>query len=244
METRDIALLATCSIFSHTELGRLANLLRTARYQEHRFPRDSLILMQGCIYTNLYILAAGTAFAEMSDDEGRTLRVESFSPVEALATAILFSDRPMLPVSVGAQTECRIFAFPKKEIIRLAMAEASIMEALLADAGNRLSFLTERLRLSRFASLRQRIAHWLLRALSEQRSLSPAAEEKTLQHAVRVVPSYEKLADLMGVARPSLSRELARMRAEGILATRGRTIVILNLEQLRALRRGEEEPSD
>lgn len=243
MHSSDIARLGTAALFKATDIERLAELFRTARWQELRFQKGQLILLQGCIYTSLHILIEGNAWAEMSDEEGHCIRVETFSPVEALATAVLFSTRPVLPVTVGAQTDCRIIAFPKSEILNFCMKEPSILEACLADAGSRIQFLSERLQMMEFATLRERIVHWLIKqAYKSQGSLAnfnvggPANPKRV---DVRIEPSFEKLADVMGVARPSLSRELGNMRREGLIQVSGRTITVFDIEELKSVRKAE-----
>jgi len=231
MHEKDIATLATCSLFKGIPIERFATLLNAARYQDHRYPKGSLILLQGCIYTSLFILVEGSAFAEMSDDEGRCMRVETFVPVQALASAILFAPHPILPVTVGAQSECRVLSIPKTELLNLCMADKTILEALLSESGSRIQFLSERLRLTQFATLRQRIADWLLRKVLVTARLSPNQDLR-----VKAEPTFEKIADLMGVARPSLSRELSRMKQEGLLDIEGKTIVIKNLKALKQIR--------
>lgn len=42
----------------------------------------------------------------------------------------------------------------------------------------------------------------------------------------------EEMADYMGVARPSLSRELGAMQNEGIIALHGRAIEVVDQERL------------
>lgn len=237
MNDRDIAKLATCSLFSAISVERFAGLIRTTRWQDHRYPKGSLILLQGCVYSSLYILIDGTAYAEMSDDEGRCMRVETFAPVEALASAVLFAPKPILPVTVGAQGECRIISFPKEELLRLCMSDKSILEAFLAESGTRIQFLSERLRLTRFATLRQRIADWLVR---KAQSSLPLQSEEDIR--IKAEPTFEKIADLMGVARPSLSRELSRMKQEGLIDIEGRNIFIKNVESLRRLRGSKTHP--
>ncbi len=272
MDTRDIAKLATCSLFRAIPVERFAELMRTAKWQDHRYPKDSLILLQGCMYASLYILLEGAAYAEMSDDEGRCMRMETFAPVEALASAVLFAPKPVLPVTVGAQTECRVISIPREELLRLCMSDKAILEACLSESGQRIQFLSERLRLTRFATLRQRIADWLLRkAQAGAIAAGPTANAGTKKGAtdahtraspksgpvadlrgtpregssgirVKVEPSLEKLADLLGVARPSLSRELSRMRNEGLIDMEGRTIILRSLEALRRVRSSKNRP--
>ncbi len=231
MNDRDIARLALCNLFRRTPLEGFAELVSEVRWRDHQYRRGGLILLQGCVYSSLYILLEGTAYAEMSDDEGRCIRVETFSPVEALASAVLFAPKPVLPVTVGAQTDCRIVSFPKEEILKLCMKDKGILEAFLAEAGARIQFLSERLRLTRFSTLRQRIADWLLQTAQSSTAGSPGSLP-----SVRVEPSFQKMADLMGVERPSLSRELSRMRMEGLIDVERRIIHLKNIEALRQIR--------
>jgi len=231
MNDRDIARLALCNLFRRTPLERFAELVSEVRWRDHQYRRGGLILLQGCVYSSLYILLEGTAYAEMSDDEGRCIRVETFSPVEALASAVLFAPKPVLPVTVGAQTDCRIVSFPKEEILKLCMKDKGILEAFLAEGGVRIQFLSERLRLTRFSTLRQRIADWLLQTAQSSTAGSPGSLP-----SVRVEPSFQKVADLMGVERPSLSRELSRMRREGLIDVERRIIHLKNIEALRQIR--------
>lgn len=244
MNDREIAKLATCNLFRNVSIERFADFMKAARYREHEFRKGELILLQGCMYASLYILLDGSAYAEMTDDEGRCMRVETFAPVEALASAVLFSPKPVLPVTVGAQSDCRIISFPKEEIIKMCMSEKAILEGFLADSGARVQFLSERLRLTRFATLRQRIADWLVRKAQAQHTMlrdssetaqspSPAAQNPV---SIRVEPSFEKMADLMGVARPSLSRELSHMRSDGLIDMEGRTIILEDIEALKNIR--------
>jgi len=232
MNDRDIANLALCNLFRRTPVERFAELVSEIRWRDLRYQKGGLILLQGCIYSSLYILLEGSAYAEMSDDEGRCIRVETFSPVEALASAVLFAPKPVLPVTVGAQSECRIISLPKEAILKLCLADKDILEAFLAESGARIQFLSERLRLTRFATLRQRIADWLVR--KAQPNLESRMDRPP---SVRAEPSFEKIADLMGVARPSLSRELARMREEGLIEIEGRTVYLKNFDALKQIRR-------
>lgn len=105
--------------------------------------------------------------------------------------------------------------------------------------GTRIQFLSERLRLTRFATLRQRIADWLVRQAQSNLEGLPAQPLKVLK--AHVEPSFEKMADLMGVERPSLSRELSHMRDDGLIEIEGRMIYLKNYETLKRIRHGKHE---
>lgn len=73
--------------------------------------------------------------------------------------------------------------------------------------------ITRKLHIMSAFSLRERIAIWLLDAADEQ-------------GVVNLQINREQLADFLGVARPSLSRELMKMQADGLIAVSGKKIMI------------------
>ncbi|MDT8299002.1 MAG: helix-turn-helix domain-containing protein, partial [Spirochaetaceae bacterium] len=102
--------------------------------------------------------------------------------------------------------------------------EPMVLRAYLANAGDKVRFLAEKLRLIRFDSLRKKIAGHLLSLASSQNTENP-----------RWRYSREQTADLLGVARPSLSRELSQMAEEGLLTLPDRNHVHFRTTVLRAL---------
>lgn len=227
MDMRDLALLAGCSLFSGIEPSELAENLKSQKISWMNFKKNESILLAGCHYSSLFILIQGEAWAEMISDEGKIVRVESFKAPEAFATAILFSPDQVLPVNVFAKSDCRIAILGKDTLIALAMIHQPVMEAVLAETGTKLQFLTEKLRSAQFGTLREKLADWLLRRFELSGSKTITTEA-----------SRERLAELFGVARPSLSRELGNLAKKNVIATEGRTILILDVKALQRLRSG------
>jgi len=225
MQLRDIARLAACPIFSGIEPGELAEGLAAIPHSLKSFAEKSVVLLAGCKYTSLHILIEGEAYAEMTSDEGKVVRVESFKAVEALASAILFTPEQTLPVSVEAKTDCRFVVIPKDGLLLLCMRHQPILEALLGEIGRRVDTLTEKLKAAQFITLREKIADWLLRRC-----------ELSGSTMVHLEASRERMAELFGVARPSLSRELGALGRAGMLKLSGRDIEVLDVVALRRLR--------
>ncbi len=225
MQLRDIARLASCRIFSGIEPGKLAEGLAAIPHSLKSFAEKSVVLLAGCKYASLHILIEGEAYAEMTSDEGKVVRVESFKAVEALASAILFTPEQTLPVSVEAKTDCRFVVIPKDGLLLLCMRHQPILEALLGEIGRRVDTLTEKLKAAQFITLREKIADWLLRRC-----------ELSGSTMVHLEASRERMAELFGVARPSLSRELGALSQAGMLKLSGRDIEVLDVVALRRLR--------
>jgi CRP-like cAMP-binding protein len=224
MHDRDLAVLATSPLFSGVALEELGRLLEGARLALREFGEGSVLLLAGCTYDSLWILLSGSVSAEMMSVSGRTIRIESLRAPDALASAILFAPENSLPVTVRALEETRALAIPRETIIGLCQKNRAFLLNFLADSGQRIAALSERFRLMQFATLRERLADWLLR-----QSLRSGSSEVTLPS------SKERLAETFGVTRPSLSRELGAMARDGLISVEGRTIGILRSEELAAL---------
>ncbi|HEY9053623.1 MAG TPA: Crp/Fnr family transcriptional regulator [Rectinemataceae bacterium] len=227
MDLRDQARLCSCSLFAGIDPRSPGFLAPLASLQPRVYTAGNMILLAGCKYSSLHILLEGEAWAEMASEEGRVVRVESFSAVEALAAAILFTPSQRLPVSVVARTTCRIVAIPKDILLDLCSRHRPVLEAILAETGSRLESLADRMRSTQFSTLKEKLADWLLRRL-----------ELAGDGSIRLEASRERMAELFGVARPSLSRTLMAMRDEGLIDFSGRIIRIRDPKSLAEIRNG------
>ena len=72
------------------------------------------------------------------------------------------------------------------------------------------------------SSLRERIAIWLIDSMDEK-------------GVVDLKMNREQLADFLGVARPSLSRELMRMQADGLIEVSKKRILIKDKQAVELL---------
>jgi CRP-like cAMP-binding protein len=206
------------------ELQRLQHRLAGST---HTCNAGQVVAERGTPMEGVLLLLSGNAHAEIVGGNGQTMVVESFRGPDAIATAMLFAPRPHFPVTLVADSPCKTVEVHRNHLLDLAQQHRSVLEAILADTGRRTMFLATRLRLMQFASLRQRIAVYI----SECRTRT----DRNGVDYIHVKHSRQELADMFGVARPSLSRELGRMGDEGIIWADGATIQIIDRSALEAL---------
>jgi CRP/FNR family transcriptional regulator, dissimilatory nitrate respiration regulator len=224
MNNRDLAVLATSPLFRGLAVEELGSLLAASRLEVKSFDTGAILLLAGCSYDALWVLLDGSVAAEMMSVSARVIRIESIQAPEPLASAILFAPENVLPVTVRALEDTRALAIPRETVIALCQKNRAFLLNYLADSGSRVALLSERFRLMQFATLRERLADWLLR-----QALRIGGPELTLPS------TKERLAETFGVTRPSLSRELGAMAREGLIAVEGRRIRILKRTELAAL---------
>ena len=224
MDRRDLARLAASPLFSGLDVVELEGLLATEAVALRGFRKGNILLLAGCAYDTLWILLEGSVAAEMHSPSGKALRIETIAAPEAIATAMLFSPDSVLPVTVEALEETRAALLPRETVIRLCQGSRAFLENYLRDSGSRIAAFSERFRLLQFSTLRERLADWLLRQAARAGG-----------RLVTLPSSKEKLAETFGVTRPSLSRELLSMEADGLLAANGREIRLLDAARLESL---------
>ncbi len=224
MDEKDFVRFSVCWLFRGVDPVALRKTLKEHPLPCRSWEEGSIIAHSGSVYAELLVILEGEARAEMTNDEGKTFAVESLKPGEAVATAILFSPERRLPVTIVASRRTRVAMLRRESLVLLCVTHPPVLESLLSDMGQRLAFLADKLRSTHFATLRQRLADWILRR--SELSDSPV---------IRLESTKERLSELFGVARPSLSRELGTMEAMGILKVEGRTIHILDRGALRQI---------
>jgi len=213
--------LTRCHLFDGIDLPELQTLIDPHGCRLRTYHEGAMVAFRGDEYNDLWIVLEGSLSAQLLDYKGKVLKVETLSPVEPIATAILFAPERVLPVTLTAETDTTLCLIPRRMILRMMQANEHFLLNYLEDSGLRLTVLAEKLRLIQFSTIREKIASYLLDLADKQSTESPS-----------VPVSKETLAEIFGVSRPSLSREFSRMVDEGILDQEGRRIHILHRKEL------------
>jgi len=224
VENRDIAVLAQCPLFSGIKAEELKELLKKISPGMELHNRRSLLRLQGDEYNSLLILLEGEVSAEIQDFSGRTIKIENLKAPDAIASGILFAEDNTLPVTLVAQKIIRVMSLKREDILSLAQNNRTFLQNYFSDSGNKVAFLAEKIRLFKFNTLQEKFAGYILNLSGKQNS-----------DRVKLPYSREKLAELFGVARPSLSRTCSELAAVGLVELQGKVVTILDKKGLEAV---------
>ncbi len=224
MNRRELVALSEVSLFREIDILDLEGFFKERAVHSETVPPDGFAALQGDPYDELIILLEGEAGAMMAAPGGKVVRIETLQAPCAAATAVLFSTEKTLPVSLQSLGTLVIVRLPRGLVVDMMQAFPSLMEAYLTENGDKLVFLAEKIRLFQFKSLRQKIVGHLMLLCSRQGGPE-----------IKMSYSREELAQLMGVARPSLSREFSALVQEGLIEASGRRVRILDQKALKAV---------
>lgn len=133
--------------------------------------------------------------------------VRLFSPEKLLwEYALALEDSEVLEVSYSLLLESTA-DYSDIQIIIMR----NVMEAFV----EKINRLGDKVRILSFPSVRDRIAFYLFQIQDNNQR-------------VVLTETREDIADYLGIARPSLSRELGRMQEEGLIQLDGHEVIVLN----------------
>jgi len=194
-------------------------LINTENHALREYDKGQTIVWRGDRCDNLMIVLSGCVRGEMADYSGKVLRIEDMYPPQALAPAFLFGVDNDFPVNVVAVEKSSILLLPRTSVLSIMQKNRYFLTNFLNFMSNRAKFLSDRIWLLSFKTLREKISQYLL-------------EQSKGGNVVNLSGSQQELADYFGVARPSFARALGEMQAEGLIMVDRRTIHLLKREAL------------
>jgi CRP/FNR family transcriptional regulator, dissimilatory nitrate respiration regulator len=197
----------------------IGQLLEQVVYQRSQYPPGSLVISQGEACNRLLILVEGMVKGEMTGPGGKSLKIEDLEAPAVLAPAFLFGQMNHFPVNILALSNCKFMIIRRDELLKLFKLNQQVLQNFLSMISSRAQFLSEKLRFHSFKSLKAKLAFYLLNEAGSLKTFK-------LRH------SQNELAELMGVARPSVGRMFLQLQEEGLVDVRYRQVEIRNREQL------------
>lgn len=211
-----------CPLCSSVPEEQRDDFLEDLHYSVRRYEKGDVVVTQGSRYESLYILVKGEIVTEMADEKGDFMKVEQLRAPNPMATGFLFSSDNRSPVSAICSESCVLVVIPKENVYFLMRKYEEFMMAFLAYISNKVSFLSEKLRLVSLRTIRAKLAYYLLK------------ESGGECHFQLKIPK-EEMARLFSVSRPALVKVMMEMADEGLIGVDRREITILNRKALQSM---------
>lgn len=184
------------------------------------------LVYQGEENGQVFILLSGRAVGERLYREGKLVTVNEFAAGSVFGDVISSGER-VSPVTVSAAEDSLVLRIPFSAIVAAAGGSRTgeeVLKNLIEEIAGKYFTLMERLDMLLCPTLRGKISAYLLSCMDKG-----GGAAFTCPH------TREEQARLLNCDRSALSRELSRMRAEGLIEYGGRRFEIKNRPALEAL---------
>jgi CRP-like cAMP-binding protein len=179
------------------------------------FAKGATVHQQSDPCTGLDVVLSGSLVAYALSENGSAMNLFQFEKNSVIGANLLFGDGNVYPLNIYCETACQV-----------CHIEKGAVAALLRDYGFVLRYIESLSLNSR--GMNRKITMIVQRTLRENLLLylrQQAARQGTARIALSV--SKKQLADYLGVQRPSLFRELKKLRDEGVIRFDRHAITLL-----------------
>lgn len=191
-----ISLLLQAPVFQGCERYALESLLSASHHRIRKKEADSVVAYKGDECNEVMVLLEGTVYSTMTGEEKEVVVEQLIGPV-VLAPAFVFAKENRMPVNVICKTSCTMLYIDRQVFLEMLHRDSTLMANFIQVISNRCQRLSQRLNDFAVQSLKERVLEYLR------------------QH--QRIDNVGWLSRVLGVARPSLSRVLSELKAEGLI---------------------------
>ncbi len=199
-----------------------------ANKSDHTYAKGEVLFREGSPPSGIFFLQEGKVKKYKVDKENREQIIYVANSGELLGYhALLAEDR--YPDSATTLEQSTITFIPKEDFLRTLRESAVLAKLLLKTLSHEFAVLANTVSLLAKKTVRERLALQLI-VLREKYKVDfhPGMD-------VEINMGRDDLANLVGTARENVVRLLTEFKEEGILTTRGRKIIITDVNKLIAI---------
>jgi CRP-like cAMP-binding protein len=190
------------------------------------YKRNEYISLAGEETERVGLVLEGEAAVFKDNAAGHRLLLNTIKPGQLFGEMIVFSDHNRWPASVQAQENCKVLFLTRAGIIgeceQMCPWHRQVILNMLKITSERALLLSRKVEYLTIKSMRGKICSYLFEMYIQQKSL-----ELTLPL------NRNEMASFLNVSRPSMSREMAKMKEEGIIEFDKTKVRIIDLEALK-----------
>lgn len=209
------------SLFKNVDFREICTMLEEISYKKTVYNKNDVIAFEGDKVSGQYIMLSGSVRGEMTNYQGKVVKIEDIVGSKLLAPAFIFGGDRHYPVDIIANQETECIYLGRESFTNLLQLNKQVNANFTNAIATKTQFLSNKIKFLALQPIKGKIASYLL-----TRTRNNSGNSVTLPY------SQDKLADLFGVTRPSLTRALRELDQEKIIVAEGKKINILDRAKL------------
>ena len=206
-----LPILTACPLFNTLGIPELTSYLHNAKVIIKNYKKNDFIAISGDPMEGIGVILEGSALLTRENVLGQRVIMANLEASSIFGEALLFSKHPLWPATIKALKPTKIMFIPLETFIETLPDCQQCQTKILSK---KVHYLT-------LKGMREKIYAYL-------------TDIYTMQHSEKLVLPHnrEQMAEALNVSRTALSRELGRLRDEGIIEINGRHVTLLDPQQI------------
>lgn len=186
------------------------------------YGKSNIVHFVGEFCSKLEVILIGSVVVERIDESGNLMTVAEFLSDDILGGNLLFSKNPHYPMTITAKQPTVILEINKERLFQLFSDNHEFLKSYLEFVSDHATILGDRIKHYVNRTIRESIISYLKYEFKKQNS-----------NHIMLNITKKALAEKIGVQRTSLSRELGKMKKDGMILFDNESITIINHQILK-----------
>lgn len=208
-------------LFKMMDQSEIKEILDSFHILKKDFEKDQVIVLEGDECSFIGLILSGMIEVKKSSVSGKEYTITTLTQGDTFGEAVIFSSANTFPATIVSKTKTEIIFIPKHAIIEMCKKNEKFLYNFLNLLSDRILLLNTKLKENTLSTLRQKICNFLIEEYKKQKTTK-----------LKLNFTKQELAKIFNVQRPSLSRELIKMKEEGLIDFWGKEIWIKDLEKI------------
>lgn len=215
-------------LFKDISSDELGTMLECLKPKLCEYSKNEFIAIEGEVFEGIGIILIGEAAVIKENSTGNRVIMTVLKPGDMFGEMAAFSTRKLWPATVTAQGTCTAIFIPPQAIIgecrKMCAGHRMLILNMLKIISEKAFMLNRKVEYLAIKSMRGKISAFLLEQYRKTGTLT-----------FMIPLNRSELADFLNVSRPSMSREMGRMKDEGLIDFCRSSVRIVDLEALKGL---------
>jgi CRP-like cAMP-binding protein len=221
----NIDILVSVNLFEGINDSELIHVLNCLGPRIKSYSKGEFITMEGDLFNGIGIVVSGQVKMTQTNEAGERIILAQAGPGGVFGEMIAFSNRDSWVATVIADSSCQIMFLKPDAIVgqcaKVCTGHKQLMLNMLKIVSNKALMMNRKVKYLSIKSMRGKLSKFLLEESSQSNKTTFDIRYKR-----------SELAEFLQVSRPSMSRELSRMKDEGLIDFYKESFQILNFEAL------------
>ncbi|MFZ5985910.1 MAG: Crp/Fnr family transcriptional regulator [Bacillota bacterium] len=213
--------LANCPLFKDIPVEEVGDVLQKTDYRVLSFSKNQIVALEGESCAGVGIIIKGSIEIKKILASGKSVVITRMNTGNIFGEVMAFTDNNSYPSTIISSSDTKIVSISRDDIISLCSSNTRFLNNVLGLLSNKILTLNEKIKSLSYQSIRQKISAYIIDEYNKQHNLT-----------LNLPCSRKELAELLGVPRPSLSREMKNMKNDGLMDFSKNTVRIIDLNSL------------
>ncbi|GEQ21744.1 cAMP-binding protein [Clostridium butyricum] len=202
--------------------SELLSLFTINSYIIKNYNKNSVIYFPNEKCSTFDIILNGEVIVQKIEPTGNILTIAEFTAGNGFGENLIFARDNSYPMHITCKSDCIILHISKDLVLELCRLNNNFLMLFMQALSDKTLIITNKIKNITMKTIRQCIIDFLIYEYYYQKSTK-----------ILLTMSKKEMAERLGIQRPSLSRELNKMRKDNLIEFDSKSITIKNLDMLK-----------